>query len=210
MKVSLLDKIPSSGSIIERHYDKSEKTNTWVLFDDENGNRWVGVFGNSELAHYSDAVIFDNDDGLALIVATGQGYIINTHSGELIRKTPWDYSYSAWKIPEHNYILVADTRDIWACYKDKDVLVKIRTRFGPYALFGTVALDGILFREITSNKLIGYAWQAPYWNEFKIHLDDLILEYIKEDIDEDLSAIPGKGGFPTSESYFNWMRKYWL
>ena len=66
-----------------------------VRFELGDGTEWVGVFGNAEQATYHAAVPFPDDVTTALVIAGGQGYVVDARIGTLLRKTPWSYAYSA-------------------------------------------------------------------------------------------------------------------
>src|SRR5262252_7820658 len=93
MNAELLTTAPMSGSIRERHYHVSARTNAWVRFNDGLGDEWVGVFGAGEPSRFYAVIPFADDGGLTiLVIAGGQGYVVDARSGELLRRTEWDYS----------------------------------------------------------------------------------------------------------------------
>lgn len=54
MHVELLRMPPISGTVPERHFDVSARSNAWVQFEDAEGGTWVGVFGRSGLAPFNN------------------------------------------------------------------------------------------------------------------------------------------------------------
>ena len=178
MVIELLSSQPLAGTICERHYDVSARTNTWVRFDDEEGGEWVGIFGSAELAQYSSAVPFADDGGrTALILSRGQGYIVDTSSGVLLRKTPWDYACAAVGVPGRDFIVVANTTEIWATDRATDRYVRREGRAwydddrGPVPT--RVALDGIILEHVTGTELTGRVWEMDGWYAFRVDLETL-------------------------------------
>ena len=88
MPFELLKHIPISGTVVERHFHPSARSNLWVRFELGDGTEWVGVFGNAEQATYHAAVPFAEDVTTALVIAGGQGYVVDARIGTLLRKTP--------------------------------------------------------------------------------------------------------------------------
>jgi len=211
--MQLLTRVPISGTVLERHYDVVAGSNTWVQFDHPEGERWVGVFGNGDVAFYSTAVPFADDGGrTVLVVARGQGYIVDTVTGALRRKTRWNYSYSAVAIPGHGLILVADTTNIWVVGRDEDVDVSARDGFGGPADPHRIALDGLVFDEPGVEALTGQAWFPDGWYGFRIPYNTLVAEVGPLLTRDEVAyqAIPTRGGFPTSNEYYVWMQQFWL
>lgn len=175
MRLQILSHPPISGTYRERHYDAVGPC-TWVLFDDEEGEEWVGVFGSAGLASSSSAVPFGDDLGrTVLVVAQGQGYIIDTATGALIRKTPWDYAYPALTVPERDFVVVADVCEIWATYRDRDVpAIPVEPHFTGDP--NRVALDGILFAQATPDELTGKVWDMDGWYSFRLRFDLMRVE----------------------------------
>lgn len=178
MKVTLLGSPPISGSVLERHFDVSAGTNAWVQFDNDEQGTWVGVFGSSGLTRFNAVAPFADDGGrTVLVIAGGQGYVVNAQSGELLRRTPWDYAQAAFVVPGRDFILVADDTRIWAADRSRDRYAWRRDR----AWYDTddlspprrVSLDGIIFDEMTGQELSGKVWEMDGWYGFRLGLDDL-------------------------------------
>ena len=177
MVIEVLSSPPVSGTMRERHYDVSARANTWVRFQTNDGE-WVGVFGSAELAHFSTVVPFPDDGGrTALVISGGQGYVVDASSGMLIRKTPWDYAYSAAGVPGRHFILVANTTEIWATDRETDRYVR-REDPAPYDYDERespvrVALDGIMFERVTPTELAGRVWEGAGWYAFRVDIATL-------------------------------------
>ena len=213
MQLELLTKKPVSGTIPEQHFDVSAATNTWVRFGDDEGNDWVGVFGNADNAFFSAAVPFGDDGGrTALVIARGQGYIVDTLARRLLRKTDWDYSYSAVAPPGRDFIVVADTTDIWITKRFEDGSASSPNGWGAPEEPRRIALDGLILDEPTHDSLTGKAWFDDGWYSFRMNLATRLVT-IGERVTTDegaFQAVAGRGGFPTSHAYHDWMQQFWL
>jgi hypothetical protein len=207
----LLDHIPVSGSVTERHFHSSADSNTWVSFD-EGERRWVGVFGNSGLAHFSAAVPFPDNPSTILVIAMGQGYIVDGNSGTLIRKTPWDYAYSAWGVPDRDFLVVADDSQIWITDRRLDIYAKASdSHVSLEKDLSRVAHDGIVFQSVTAEGLSGMTWQYAGWYNFRLDFKTMtVIHGERAPESEDFKAIPGRGGFPLNDAYIQWMKRFFL
>jgi hypothetical protein len=176
VRTQILPHPPISGTYRERHYDAVGPC-TWVLFDNEEGEEWVGVFGSEGLASSSSAVPFGDDVGrTVLVVARGQGYIVNAVTGALIRKTPWDYAYPALTVPDRDFVMVADVTEIWATYRDRDVPAIPAEPLFDAGAPNRVALDGIVFDQATPDELTGKVWDMDGWYSFRLRFDSMRAE----------------------------------
>ena len=213
MHVELLTTVPVSGSVQERHYEPSARTNTWVRFQPKDGPAWVGVFGNAGAAHFSTAVPFGDALGpMVLVIAQGQGYIVDPRSGALIRKPPWFYSYSALAVPNRPFVLVATSTEIWITDRDRDTDARAAKR-PPYAHDDTrVALDGLVFDHVGSEEATGWLWEIDGWYNFSMRYDDLLVRRGTRAAKDDwaFTARFGSGGFPLGDRYSLWMKQFWL
>lgn len=198
MKVELLRAPPISGSVPERHYEVSARANEWVRFEDDEGRAWVGVFGSAELANFSAAVPFPDDGGrTVLVIAGGQGYVVDAVSGTLLRKTRWDYANAAVAVPGHDFLLVANTTEIWAAERTGDRYVTRSDRgwydYDQRPVPIRVALDGIVFERVTSNELTGRVWEMDGWYAFRVDVPTLVFTrgaFLSDDWKAGLGAPP--------------------
>jgi hypothetical protein len=221
----LLTTKPEPGTVLERRYGVSDDTNTWVRFESSTGEfePWVGIFPNAPVAFFSTAVRMGSGP-IALVVARGQGYLVNAFTGALIRTTPWDYAYSAVSVPDRDFVVVANTTDIWATYEDRDHYARVLTPwFTPLGGWGNptqpepddyerVALDGIVFETVTAQELRGKVWWPDGWYDFTLKFDSWLVQHqgpVAQAPDA-FQAIEGRGGYPTSTQYYQWMAKHWL
>ena len=212
MQIELLRAKPTSGSITELPFDASAQKNTWVGFDDGDG-AWVGIFGNGGAAVFSSAVGFPDDAGrTALIVAGGQGYVVDTMNRVLVRKTKWSYSYSSVAVPGRDFIIVANSTNIWAVFRDRDVHAFSENGEGGKKDQRRIALDGIIVDEPSSKSLTGKLWMHDGWHDFDLGLGTLrvIVGGQIAKAKEDFEAVPERGGYPFSKEYHHWMQQFWL
>jgi hypothetical protein len=103
MIVEHLNVPPTSGTVSERRYDAIGNC-SWFLFKSNEGEVWAGVFGRGKVTRFSGATIFDHERSV-FIIAGGQGYIIDSTSGNLLHKTRCDYLQSSIAIPSHDLIM---------------------------------------------------------------------------------------------------------
>ena len=178
MNAQLLRTPPISGTVVERHFAVSAGANIWVRFTHPDAAEWIGVFGSAELAHFDAVVPFADDGGrTALVIAGGQGYIVDVVSGVLLRRTPWDYAYHAVAVPGSGRILVADCTAIWATDRTGDQRAWRREPawydYHQESPAHRVALDGVIFDEVTVDQLTGKVWEMDGWYAFALRLPDL-------------------------------------
>jgi hypothetical protein len=215
----LLTAKPVSGSVRERHYDLHGLANTWVRFDDGQGDEWVGMFGNGT-SDFCAAVPFPDDDGrTVLVIARGQEYVVDARSGILLRRPHSGGDvWSALPAPGRDGILVADRTHIWLAGRTRDDYAAAAE---PSAYVAQnpfhrhqVAHDGIIFDAATHSALTGALCEDDTWYPFRMALDDLRVE---------LGPAPGQspssaervatephGGYPQSPELEQRMRQYWL
>lgn len=185
MLVELLRTVPISGTIAERHFDVSARANAWVRFEDDEGEAWVGVFGGSEWSAFDAAVPFADDGGrTVLVIAGGQGYVVDAISGALLRHTPWYDARTAIAAPDRDFVLVANDTKIWAADRTYDRSAWRRDR-GWYDHDAVtpphrVALDGIIFDRTTTDELTGKVWEMDGWYAFRMRLPEL--EFVRGEL----------------------------
>jgi hypothetical protein len=221
----LLTAKPESGTVLERHYGVSTDTYTWVRFESSTGEfePWVGIFPNAPVAFFSTAVSIGRGP-TALVVACGQGYVVDVFTGAVIRMTPWDYAYSAASVPDRDFVVVANTTEIWGTYEDREQYARLSTPwFTPLdhraipteaesEEYERVALDGIVFETVTAHELRGKVWWPNGWHNFTLDFDTWVVrqEGPVAGAADSFQAIEGRGGYPTSSRYYEWMSQHWL
>lgn len=185
MALELLSRIPISGTVRERHFHVSGGSNAWVRFDDEAEGAWVGVFGAGDVSRFTAVAPYGDHTGrTVLVIAGGQGYVVDARGGALLRRTPWDYAYAVAAPLGRDFVLVADTTHIWVAYRDRDVLAvsAVRHPFDHWAERDAdrpptrVAVDGIVFDAPGEEAVSGRAWQMDGWYAFRLYYDRLLVE----------------------------------
>lgn len=166
-----------SGTVREQRFHVA-RDNVWVRFDDDDGDAWVGVFGAGELSEFCAVALFVVDGGrTALVIAGGQGYVVDTQSGALLRTTTWSQAQDMLALPTHDFVLVADATRVWAAGRDGDRPVRRHARIAGEAERAVaserLALDGIAFHDATGERVTGRVWEHEGWYAFHIDLDTL-------------------------------------
>jgi hypothetical protein len=222
ISANLLTEKPISGKYLELRFNCSSKTNTWVLFSGEDFPPWIGIFGDGSVSPFSGIARFHGTE-IFLIIAGGQGYIVDAKEKLLLRQTKWDYSYSCCSVPNLSFVLVADVQKVWACNIDNEVYARVKkpwfTHFDksgrqlpttPDELL-RIGLDGIVFDSIQNMFLSGKSWWGLDWHGFRIDLSDMsaIIEVKELSTQYDaFTALPSVGGYPLSQDYIERMASY--
>jgi len=81
MTVEFID-IPISGTYIEKHFGDTSSHCCWVKFTDSELNSWVGSFVQNWKS-FEKRIIHFNDD-LVLIIAYGNGYLLDCKQRKLV------------------------------------------------------------------------------------------------------------------------------
>jgi hypothetical protein len=178
MHAEILRTPPMSGTFVEHRFDVSAHTNTWVRFEDDEGNEWVGVFGRSGYSAFDAVVPFAIDGGrTVLVVAGGQGYVVDARTGSLVRRTRWFGAEGVVAVPDQDFVLVADATEIWVADRARDLRAWRHDRAWYDSDDKTpatrVALDGIVFDHVTSSELTGKVWEMDGWYAYRVRLPDL-------------------------------------
>ena len=157
MKAQLLEKPPISGTYPERWYDAVGEC-SWVLFEDENYEDWVGVFGQGDMVRFSAALLFDTT-AVAFIVSHGRCYIVDINSGELRYRTKGEDLVDIIAVPGRDLIIATDAYTRLCAF----------TSVGKVWHSGSVAADGIRYKEATTDRVRGQVWQYDGWYSFTLH-----------------------------------------
>jgi hypothetical protein len=153
LDVSLYKQIPLSGSVPERWYD-AHGSCIWVRFAPEGQPEWAGVFGRGLNGGYIQAVPFA-DRRTAMVIAGGQGYIIDAHTGELLHKTDHDLFCDAITIPFHDFVIACDYTQLFAV-----------SRLGVIWQSPRLALDEIKLDYAMQRTMSGQAMHLDGWQDF--------------------------------------------
>jgi hypothetical protein len=159
MIVQVYDQIPESGTVKERWFDAVGDC-TWVRFVTDDPTEWAGVFGNGDMAKHRKAVLF-GDERTAMVIAGGQGYIVDAQTGELHHKTDYDCFCDAVTVPGRQFVIACDFTNLYAVAKGGVVWRSSR-----------IALDGIKLDSATETFLAGQGWEIDGWHPFTLSIDD--------------------------------------
>lgn len=163
MNAKLLENRPLSGTFPEQWYEAMGEC-TFVLFEDLDYVEWLGVFGNGGITKYSAAIQFLNTTSV-LVIAQGEGYVVDNQTKKLIYKTKCDYIVNAVQIPARDLVFACDFTNLYA-FSSKEQIWQS----------DDIASDGIELGKVTGGFVHGKAWQYSQWYSFTVKVDDLSLE----------------------------------
>lgn len=86
MSVKILDKVPVSGQYPEKQFGPSSYPGYWVEFEDNHYEKWLGYFYCSCGGTFSQSTT-DSRNETAFVVLSGQGYLVDILSRELLYQT---------------------------------------------------------------------------------------------------------------------------
>lgn len=152
MKAELLNQIPLSGSVEEKHFDAISNC-TWVMFEDRDYCNWAGVFG---YGWGGGTEVCLNESGLAFVLSNGQGFLIDVQSRNLLHKTECDYLKSVVALTNGDTFVASD--DLHLYLYENGNLTHTTER---------IALDGIEFKCAGFGEVVGKLWGLNEWHEFE-------------------------------------------
>lgn len=158
VSVEVCDYLPVSGSIYERHYDAGGDC-TWVRFELDACEEWMGVFGICGSNANSAAAKFA-DNKHAMVIACGYGYIVNGVTGELVHKAEREDLGGVITIPDREFVVACDNDSIFV-YTINGLIWRSRR----------IALDEIELISSTDKVLTGRLWQIDGWYDFTLTFD---------------------------------------
>jgi len=156
IKAEILSSPPISGSIDEVRFGPLGNC-TWVRFTDSNREEWCGVFGPGHAARTATVA---NTAGQSFVVASGQGYLIDVNSRELLHQTQHVWLISAIAVPERDVFLACDYTNLLA-YSPAGLLWESRR----------VSVDGITLSSATPSQVRGQVWNLESWVDFILDVD---------------------------------------
>lgn len=162
MVIEILGVPPISGEFTEFKFDASGDC-TWVKFSGENVVV-VGIFGNGELTK-SSATLFD-DEKHVLILASGQGYIVDLASMKLTHKTERSYLTHAKVI--HDTKLIAANDFFSVLLYTPEGLVWVAER---------VANDDLRIDEATAKLISGTFWNGTEISNFTLDITSVVEQF---------------------------------
>lgn len=163
MNAKLLEKRPFSGTFPEQWYEAIGEC-TFVLFENLDYVEWLGIFGNGGITKYSAAIQFPNSTSV-LVIAHGEGYVVDNQTKKLRYKTNCDYIVSAIQVPDRDLIFACDFTKLYAFSSEEQIWQSDK-----------IASDSIELGKISGGYVHGKAWQYSQWKSFTVKIDDLRLE----------------------------------
>ena len=158
MKAKLLSKRPVSGLYSEEWFDTIGDCDS-VLFEDEDYQDWLGVFGRGRIVKFSTAILY-TVGSTALVIAGGKGHVIDVNSRELKFRTTCDHLVGAIAVPERHLAIACDFTHLYALTSTEETWKSERA-----------AMDGIRFGHVTPENLSGLAWDLDGWHTFTLRYD---------------------------------------
>ena len=157
--IEILKAPPVSGGYKEFKFDAVGDC-TWVKFSSEHGVV-VGIFGNAGLPESS--VTLFNDDKHVLVLASGQGYILELASMKLTYKTEINYLSHAKAILNTDLIAVGDFFSVYM--------------FAPAGLVWAaerIAKDDLKIKKATSKLISGTFWTGTQISDFSLDITSIV------------------------------------
>lgn len=158
MLLDILHTTPMSGAYREFRFGHSGIC-TWVRVTDDDGDQWVGVFGNGVGNWAPEAPLFP-DGRHAFIGAGGQGYVVDLRTRALTFQTTVSWLQQAVPVPHANLIIACSSTTLYG-----------------FGLTGEewssepVALDDIRLDRVDGPMVEGKIWQTTGWHAFTLDCD---------------------------------------
>ena len=176
MNGKILNKIPISGTNIEKHFGEIASTNLWIEFENDNYEKWYASFAK-EYDKGFNTLIIDNINNTAFISAGAQGYLIDLSTKELLLQTEkYQSILSAIYSEKYNLIIFSSFWKIYI-FNGRYLIKEIKP----------VDVDGIYFTDCSDNIAFGHVEEilARHPNiVFELNLLNFELKYHREKINE--------------------------
>lgn len=128
-----------------------------VEFNPPDANAWVGNFQSGGTQLYR--VLEDLDGEAVLVIAGGQGYVVNERSGQLLAQYDRDINFVETH-KQSNTLIVGSNKDFTA-YRNNAVLWRTRR----------ISWDGFRNLLVTGEEIQGEAWCFDNtWHKFSVNL----------------------------------------
>lgn len=128
-----------------------------VEFTPTQGPQWVGNF-QAGIGHCSDLIEFTNNKSV-LVVAKGQGYLVDAQSGALLAQYECDIDFLQ-KIPDEDMVIAGTATD-FSAYRGAFTIWRTRR----------ISWDGFRNLAVQANELTGEAWCFDdSWHRFSVDL----------------------------------------
>jgi hypothetical protein len=164
MHIRVLPRPPISGSIREHQFDARGDC-TWVEFELDDGTTWAGAFGEGRITKQHRAAVPFADGRTVLVIAGGQGYVVDVERCTLNYRTKCDFWDSALAVPERDFVIAAEFTTATVIGRERELWKSER-----------IALDGIILDSSTPAELRGKVWQVDGWHAFTLRYDGFVYE----------------------------------
>jgi hypothetical protein len=167
MKTELLSLRPASGKHEEHWFDAVDDCVS-VLFEDDQHERWLGVFGSSGVAPSDLALAFEVGVA-ALVLASGQGYVVDVNTRSLLYRTNCDYLLDAVAVPRRDLVIACDCNRLCALSSAAELWES-----------EDIAMEGFDLGAPAEDHLVGHAWDRQEWRRFKLTYDGWVVERLDQ------------------------------
>lgn len=155
MFLDILHTVPVSGAYREYRFGHSGVC-TWVRVTDDQGDQWVGVFGNGQVNSAPSAFPFVNERH-AFVLAGGQGYVIDVDSRTVVFQTTANWLQQAIAVPGVDRVVACGGTELYGF-----------TQAGEQWRSARVALDDIHLDRVLGSRVEGKVWQVDGWHAFTL------------------------------------------
>ncbi|MCD4696229.1 MAG: hypothetical protein K8S16_08290 [Bacteroidales bacterium] len=168
----ILETIPISGEINERHFGQTDSNPLWIKFSSINSDNWIGSFSSGTIGLKNRKISEIEKTSKIGLLTNGAFYLFDKESGDLIFYPEQGHFIDFEIIPELDLIILATNWGI-NIIKGKKRLKEIRPDF----------IDGVRFMEKYENSLIGEIFEpsesGDNWSKFELDLKTLELNWGK-------------------------------
>jgi hypothetical protein len=163
MSAEIIHTTPSSGEYSEVHFGQHFTYRLWVKFIDNNQEEWIGCFPKQYDGGFN-AVIADNENNSAFVVAGGKGFLVDLNNKVIILELD-DYPSIESVIKTNNPEYYIAGMFYSAYILDSNCLIK--------TIEPDFTTDGIYFTGQKENKAVGNLAAAMnhYESNYDFELD---------------------------------------
>jgi hypothetical protein len=159
MSGRILNTTPISGEYPEIHFGEHYTKRLWIVFEDNDFEKWYGCFPNDSHQGFND-VLIDKSNNSAFVISSGIGYLINIKTKELIYKTAEHPLIESAILTENpDYFIAGTFYSVYVFDTDKFI-----TEVTPDFM-----VDGIYFKNQQNKKAIGDL--ATSENQYDFNMD---------------------------------------
>ncbi|GAA4280658.1 hypothetical protein [Gaetbulibacter aestuarii] len=159
MSSKILIKIPPSGELEEIHFGKHFSQALWVEFEPNECEKWFGCFPLENINGYN-TVLTNKENEVALVVASGFGYLIDIEKKKMILKiAEYPPITSAILTENPNYFVLGTYYSVYVIDNEK-IVQKISPDF---------MVEGIYFKKQENGNAIGDLASAE--NHYESNID---------------------------------------